>query len=240
MRVGKPGAGSKPYEEWDVLSGPLDEILKRLEAIERRLARLEAETPSRRGQPEASNAADFGSVAPSGKSQAVPATLTPPSNEPSPIAVAATAPTPTAPATAPAKVAVGDEPKSYSSTATAPSTERLHPLSKERAAADDPFPDLSMLDEKVEQKKGPAEKLDVRAAIEDLPRISTRIQQLWGSPECEGYINNLVIDTRGNRKGFPPAVMEELLYLGRLARALVILGIDGDIWDTFDQVGDRR
>ena len=97
-----------------------------------------------------------------------------------------------------------------------------------------------MLDEKVEPRKGPAQKLNVKAAVEDYPRICTRLQQLWGSAECEGYITNLVIDTRGNRKGFPPAVMEELLYLGRLARALVILGIDGDLCDAFDQIGDRR
>ena len=110
------------------------------------------------------------------------------------------------------------------------------------APADDanPFPDLSQLDEKLEGRKGPAEKLDVRAALEDYPRIATRIQQLWGTPECEAYLNNLVIDTRGNRKGFPPPMMEELLYLGRLARTLVILSIGGDLWDTFDQVGDRR
>ena len=49
-----------------------------------------------------------------------------------------------------------------------------------------------------------------------------------------------MIDTRGNRKGFPPAVMEELLYLGRLARALVILNIGGNLWDAYDQIGDRR
>jgi hypothetical protein len=35
-------------------------------------------------------------------------------------------------------------------------------------------------------------------------------------------------------------MMEELLYLGRLAPALVILAVDGDLWNTFDQVGDRR
>lgn len=234
------------------MNSPLDQILKRLEAIEQRLARLEADAPARRPESEASNAAEFGrspthpaSPAPRSEAAVVP---TPAPETPVSIRSAAPSaparPAPAKPATVPQaippKVAVGDEPKSYSPTATAPSTERLHPLSKDRGSSDDPFPDLSMLDEKVELKKGPAQKLDVKAAIEDYPRICTRIQQLWGSPECEGYITNLVIDTRGNRKGFPPAVMEELLYLGRLARALVILGIDGDLWDTFDQVGDRR
>jgi hypothetical protein len=34
--------------------------------------------------------------------------------------------------------------------------------------------------------------------------------------------------------------MEELLYLGRLARALVILAVGGDMWESYDQIGDRR
>ncbi len=230
------------------MSSPLDEILKRLEAIERRLARLESDAPARRPESEASNAADFGRLPSNPVVPAVQATATPapapPIPSPSATSQPALQPTSSEPATRPEssrpKVAVGDEPKSYSPTATAPATERLHPLSKERGGSEDPFPDLSMLDEKVEPRKGPAQKLNVKAAVEDYPRICTRLQQLWGSAECEGYITNLVIDTRGNRKGFPPAVMEELLYLGRLARALVILGIDGDLWDAFDQIGDRR
>jgi hypothetical protein len=120
----------------------------------------------------------------------------------------------------------------------APPTLRLAPIPPK--TADDAFPDLSQLDEKVDPQKGPAQKLEVRSALEDYPRICARVQQLWGSPECEPYLNTLVIDTRGNRKGFPPAMMEELLYLGRLARALVILNIGGDLWDAYDQIGDRR
>jgi hypothetical protein len=252
MPVGLNGAGNTPFEESDALSFALDEILKRLDSIERRLARLEAEAPARRPESEASNAADFGGAPPA---SGMPVKTTdhgiaharePGSSSverPEPAQPAATPGSPVAasgPAAPRPGVAVGDEPRSYSATATAPATERLHPLSKERGSPDSPFPDLSMLEEKIERRKGPAQRLDVRAAIESHPRICTRIQQLWGSPECEGYINDLVIDTRGNRQGFPPDVMEELLYLGRLARALVILSVDGDLWDTFDQVGDRR
>ena len=123
------------------------------------------------------------------------------------------------------------------SAADAPRTERLDRVP---AAASDPFPDLSQLDEKLEPRRGPAEQVQVRAALEDHPRIAGRIQQLWGTPDCEEYLNSLVIDTRGNRKGFPPAMLEELLYLGRLARALVILRVDGDLWSSYDQIGDRR
>jgi len=231
--------GGKAIEERNALSSPLEEILKRLEAIERRLTKLEAASAPSQPAPEASNASAF-------VTDAVQApTTSPASPAPSRPAVApqpSSISIPPPPSAAPnaSSVAAGGEPKSYSPTATAPSTERLHPLSPNRGSPDSPFPDLSMLDEKVEPRRGPPQPIEARAAIEDYPRISTRIQQLWGSPECEAYLNNLVIDTRGNRKGFPPAVMEELLYLGRLARALVILAIDGDLWDTLDQVGDRR
>jgi hypothetical protein len=119
-------------------------------------------------------------------------------------------------------------------------TERLQPVPARAAPAADPFPDLSLLEEKLEPRKGPAQRVQVQAAIEDYPRIAQRIEQLWGTPECEHYLNTLVIDTRGNRQGFPPAVLEELLYLGRLARALVILQFGDDLWESYDHVGDRR
>jgi len=261
MRVRTNGAGSKHDAEWDALSSPMEEILMRLEmeeilmrleAIERRLSRLETDAALRLPESGASNEAKLGS--PPASQTIRPDQTDVEAAAPAPMAappITAAAPARAArpsvfvePATVAeplrSKVAVGDEPKSYSPTAIAPATERLNPLSRRRAGSDAPLPDLSQLDEKVEPKRGPAQRVQVTAAIEDYPRICTRIQELWGSPACEGYITNLVIDTRGNRKGFPPEVMEELLYLGRLARALVILGIDGDLWDSLDRVGDRR
>jgi len=207
--------------------GALDEILQRLKMLEARLTRLESAVGTIPVPLRASNADEFtGTMSALGASgpsiatdAAMPVGAANPKN---------------------ATIAIGTEPKSYSLTATAPATERLQPLSATGTPMDTAFPDLSMLDEKVEIKKPPAQSIAVKAAIEDHPRIAGRIQQLWGTPECEGYITNLIVDTRGNRKGFPPQVMDELLYLTRLARALVILGIDADRWDTYDQVGDRR
>lgn len=232
MRVGKLGTDGTSQEEWEALSSPLDEILRRLDAIERRLARLEADALAPPPRSEASNAADFADPPP--RASEPLARPKPPNPAPAPAAPVATS----AASEDEPRVAAGDDPKSYSPTATAPATERLRPISP--APGEAPFPDLSLLDEKLAPRRGPALKIDAKAAIEDYPRICSRIQQLWGTPECEGYLNNLVIDTRGNRKGFPPAVVEELLYLGRLSRALVILGIDGDLWDSYDQIGDRR
>ncbi len=230
------------------LTAPLEEILKRLEHLERRMARLEAAMGAGRSGPQASNAEAFRVATPSAPGTdavvmpdprvvAPVRPLTTPAAQPAPIAAT---PTPSAPAVAPAPTAATPPPAAASSTADAPITLRLPPRPAQSGNDAESFPDLSLLDEKVDPKKGPAVLLNVRAALEDYPRIATRIQQLWGTPECEGYLTNLVIDTRGNRKGFPPPMMEELLYLGRLARALVILGVGGDLWDAYDQVGDRR
>lgn len=215
------------------MSSPLDDLLKRIEHLEKRMARLEAlagtgkanaeqgaqlrtaieqargQTTVAPGNPASASA----SSAAAGVSQEMRALLPQPSQagQPAPANAAATKPPPTL---------------------------RLAPIPPKDAA--DAFPDLSLLDEKVEARKGPAQKIDVRCALEDYPRISTRVQQLWGTTECESYLNTLVIDTRGNRKGFPAPMMEELLYLGRLARALVIINVGGDLWDGYDQTGDRR
>lgn len=224
---------------------PPEELLKRLEHLERRMARLEAALSAGRTAPQASNAEAFRAATPDSD---VPPTVTLPDprvlapvrtiNPPAAPAAAHTpAPAPSTPATVPPAPA---STPAAPTAADAPVTERLSPVSAQTGSDSDPFPDLSQLDEKVTIRKGPAQRIEVRAALEDYPRIATRIQQLWGTPECEAYLNNLVIDTRGNRKGFPPAMMEELLYLGRLARVLVILGVGGDMWDAYDQVGDRR
>ncbi|MFN0040531.1 MAG: hypothetical protein ACKVP2_13550 [Burkholderiales bacterium] len=42
------------------------------------------------------------------------------------------------------------------------------------------------------------------------PRILDRIALLWGTPNLEKYLQELIVDSRGNRAGFPPEVMLEL------------------------------
>jgi hypothetical protein len=216
-----------------------DEVLKRLELLERRIERLEAAAALRHTAATASNADDFAAARTSQQASiASPAAVEQHGAKPGHSVPLAAQPSgsvrrnspPERPDGAPTRIGV------Y---ADAPKTERLDRVPGADGGAD-PFPDLSLLDEKLEPRRGPVEQLHVRAALEDYPRISTRIEQLWGTPDCEAYLNGLVIDTRGNRQGFPPAMMEELLYLGRLARALVIMAVDGDLWASFDQVGDRR
>jgi len=214
------------------LASLLEEILARLEKAERRIAQLEASV-ARMSPPAPAAGSPARTVA---VSQA-------PATAPPPVPAAAPSPPPAiTPAPAPAKA----PPSTVTLEVPLPTpdiTQRLSPLEPEVEAQPEgllPFPDLSHMDEKLFVPRPPAQKLNTVAYIEEYPRICERILQLWGTPECEGYLNSLIIDTRGNRKGFPPGVMEELLYLGRLARALVIMKVGGDLWSTYDQVGDRR
>ena len=49
------------------------------------------------------------------------------------------------------------------------------------------------------------------------PRILNSILANWDSPhEQEAFLRDLVVDTRGNRQGFPPGVMEEILFISEL------------------------
>jgi hypothetical protein len=48
------------------------------------------------------------------------------------------------------------------------------------------------------------------------PRIASAIQLLWGHPEMDTYFQKLVVDERGDREGFPPDVMSDLLFLATL------------------------
>jgi hypothetical protein len=46
------------------------------------------------------------------------------------------------------------------------------------------------------------------------PRIANSIAELWGRiPRCEEYLDSMLIDQRGDRKGFSPPVAMELTAL---------------------------
>lgn len=49
-------------------------------------------------------------------------------------------------------------------------------------------------------------------------RILTQIEKLWNTPAIEDYFSDLIIDRRGNRKGFPKDVMDEIIMLRQLHR----------------------
>lgn len=48
---------------------------------------------------------------------------------------------------------------------------------------------------------------------ESFPRIADSIEYVWGTPDCFKYIQGLVIDSRGGRRGFPVEVINSLLRI---------------------------
>jgi ankyrin repeat protein len=69
------------------------------------------------------------------------------------------------------------------------------------------------------------------------PRIFNKIMDLWGTPEADALFEDLLLDKRGGRQGFPPEVMGEILLLGRiqdrlkeLREAKAGLGLPKDPW----------
>ena len=52
--------------------------------------------------------------------------------------------------------------------------------------------------------------------LRDYPRVANMIALLWGEPTkipLRGYFDSLMVDNRGGRKGFPPAVALDLMGL---------------------------
>lgn len=50
--------------------------------------------------------------------------------------------------------------------------------------------------------------------IQRFPRIVNRLSELWPRPaQCEKYLDALIMDHRGSRKGFPPDVAAEIALL---------------------------
>ena len=44
-------------------------------------------------------------------------------------------------------------------------------------------------------------------------RIAKAIEILWGDKDCEKYLNDLIMDNRGNRRGFPAEVLSAIIKL---------------------------
>lgn len=54
-------------------------------------------------------------------------------------------------------------------------------------------------------------------SVEKLPHVLARLQQLWGTRECQAYIQTLLRDNRdGTRQGFPLNIIDELLLLSAI------------------------
>ncbi|HYW02557.1 MAG TPA: hypothetical protein VFA86_01330 [Gammaproteobacteria bacterium] len=61
-------------------------------------------------------------------------------------------------------------------------------------------------------KEGPDERY-LSAIESQFPRIAAEITRLWPGARCHRYLDGLIIDDRGNRRGFDQEVMAEILFL---------------------------
>jgi uncharacterized coiled-coil protein SlyX len=65
--------------------------------------------------------------------------------------------------------------------------------------------------------KPPPQKVYVSASLEDMhPKILQRVCLTWRTPELLKYLRKLIVDERGDRAGFDPDVMSELLLLSAI------------------------
>jgi hypothetical protein len=44
-------------------------------------------------------------------------------------------------------------------------------------------------------------------------RVARELISRWNGPDIDAYLDSLLIDTRGNRMGFPSDVLEEIMFL---------------------------
>ena len=71
---------------------------------------------------------------------------------------------------------------------------------------------------------------------EKFPRIVNRMATLWKSkPEMDSYFEELLTDTRGNRKGFPLGVLMELTTLKDYYQTKVFASATKDVWDPVER-----
>ena len=57
---------------------------------------------------------------------------------------------------------------------------------------------------------------DLSPLEEHFPRLVSEILAFWGSPTCFEKLQDLLVDSRGGRQGFPPDVYSDLFLLMRL------------------------
>ena len=76
--------------------------------------------------------------------------------------------------------------------------------------------------------EGGREQFYPRVLEAKFSRIFNKILNLWGNPELDNYLDGLMVDKRGGRKGFPMDVMNDILLLSRLhQQVLAKMGAQG-------------
>lgn len=73
---------------------------------------------------------------------------------------------------------------------------------------------------------------DVLIIREKYPNIGNKIAALWGSAQLHKYLNQIIIDDRGGRQGFPQPIVSALLRIFQHHSSLVPIHVGMDsTWD---------
>lgn len=75
---------------------------------------------------------------------------------------------------------------------------------------------------------------DVVIIQELYPNISNKIAALWGSVQLHKFLNQMIIDDRGNRQGFPQPIISALMRVFQYHTRVVPHALPQD--DTWDHV----
>lgn len=106
----------------------------------------------------------------------------------------------------------GDQAKSQEQGGKGPREERDVPPKTEKLS----FAEFELFDLDTVPEVVP-ETIDVRAGIEAMPRLQSKICGIWGTQELDAFFTRLVMDSRdGTRTGFPDEVAAEILFLTEL------------------------
>ena len=90
------------------------------------------------------------------------------------------------------------------------------------------MPDTPMHTTLAKYFEGGREQFYPRALEAQFSRVFNKILSMWGNPELDTYLDGLMMDKRGGRKGFPMDVMNDILLLSRLhMQVLAKMGAQG-------------
>lgn len=76
--------------------------------------------------------------------------------------------------------------------------------------------DRILIEEQLRRCLGEYQEQYPAELVANYPRIANTVVDLWGSRNLDRYFEDLLIDDRGDRQGFPPNVVHELMGLMRV------------------------
>lgn len=81
----------------------------------------------------------------------------------------------------------------------------------------------------------PGSQPEIRSALEDIPHLAEKICAIWGTPELDVLLSQVVLDSRdGDRQGLPFEVAEEIMFMARTNKMLRAIDVMGKLGVNID------